>query len=193
MKMQEEKITQYEYDIRCLISGIFISIGAYANIILGGIIGAIFFSFGLLSIIKFRTPLFTGMVCNLKNYTDKNVSLCNVLLLNLFAAAICGILANLNGIESQIDIALKLDKGFYNVLIDAIICGICVGGAVTGRNSLLTILAVSLFVACGGDHCIANMFYFSFIGFPGASIFVLFISILGNMIGGSIVGYLDNK
>ena len=48
------------------IAGLLIALGGYANMKVGGALGAFLFSLGLLSVIRFKTPLYTGMVSDLK-------------------------------------------------------------------------------------------------------------------------------
>ena len=43
-----------------ILAGIFISLGGFAYLKLGGLAGAIMFAFGLLSIVHYKLPLFTG-------------------------------------------------------------------------------------------------------------------------------------
>ena len=152
---------RFKYHYKSLIAGFMIALGSYANMKVGGIPGSILFSLGLLTVIHFRLPLFTGMVAFLENYSglERVRSLFVVLALNFMVAATVGCFAFLRGIESKINIGVKLMKTPPEFLFDAILCGICVAIAAKSRNQLMTMLVVALFVLCGGEHCIADMFY----------------------------------
>ena len=59
----------------------------------------------------------------------------------------------------------KLSDSLASILILAFFCGIlmyvAVEGFRSGGNPLIVIFSVSVFILCGFEHCIANMFYFS--------------------------------
>ena len=52
----------------------------------------------------------------------------------------------------------------------------------------LLIFCVSVFILCGFEHCIANMFYFSLAGVWSAKTFgYLLVMTLGNSLGGMLI------
>ena len=51
---------RFDLFIRSILAGICISLGGAIFMKLGGIIGAIMFAFGLLSVVHFKLPLYTG-------------------------------------------------------------------------------------------------------------------------------------
>ena len=53
---------------KSMMAGFLIALGGYVNLKVGGVLGAFLFSLGLLSVIAFKTPLYTGMVSNLESY-----------------------------------------------------------------------------------------------------------------------------
>jgi len=177
--------------IKAVIAGMFISLGAYANMKFGGVIGAVLFSLGLLSVIKLKTPLFTGMVATLSNYMQHRMD--KILAVNIITAFICGLVVlSMPGFESRIDVLAKYDKTAYEFLFDAILCGICVGIAAKTKETIMVIMAVTFFVLCGGEHCIADMFYFAASGNIDVKAFGSICgAIVGNMNGGFIVGITD--
>ena len=176
---------------RSMLAGALIGLGGYANLIVGNIVGAVLFSVGLLSVIGFQLPLYTGMVSKRENYNNVG-NLLKVLFWNFVGADLLVAYMKIFGIytENFATIAqTKLSEPILSVLFDAIICGICVSIAVKYRHEIVTILAVTLFILCGGEHCVANVFYcgllynvgimdlFHILGF-------LMIVILGNTLGG---------
>ena len=46
--------------LKSILAGIMISLGCYINLRIGGVVGAIMFSLGLMSVILFGYNLFTG-------------------------------------------------------------------------------------------------------------------------------------
>ena len=52
-----------------IIAGILIALGATANLMLGGVAGAIFFSFGLLTLCALEAKLYTGKIAYYFNYS----------------------------------------------------------------------------------------------------------------------------
>ena len=62
-------------------------------------------------------------------------------------------------------------------------------------NSLYVIMPIMIFILCGFDHCIANMYYFAINPVPAFQLRTLFffvINIIGNSIGSIEVRYLLN-
>lgn len=146
---------------RSVLSGILIGLGGYANLVVGGIAGAVLFSVGLLSVIGFCLPLYTGMVSKRESYDDM-LALFKVLFFNFVGADLLAVYIKIFGCSTEVFSAVaesKLNEPIFMVLFDAIICGICVSIAVKYRQEIVTILAVTLFILCGGEHCVADVFY----------------------------------
>ena len=86
----------------------------------------------------------------------------------------------------------KLGDDPFSILILAVFCGILMYVAVDGfkskENPLILIFCVSVFILCGFEHCIANMFYFSLAGVWSAKTFgYLLVMTLGNSLGGMLI------
>ena len=121
-----------------ILAGFMISIGAIVYIKIGGLIGAIFFSIGLISIICFKLELFTGKA---GLYSRGEISLeeliriwCGNYLGTLLAA--CGIILTPQGIEIA-DAASKIVEtrngtSFISLVILGIFCGVLMNTAITG-------------------------------------------------------------
>lgn len=185
----KEVVIMRKYD--SMLAGMLIGLGGYANFIVGNVVGAVLFSVGLLSVIRFQLPLYTGMVSNKGNYDDI-INMFQTLFWNFVGADLLAAYIKIFSCSTEnfsVIAQTKLDEPIFMVLFDAIICGICVSIAVKYKHEIVTILAVSLFILCGGEHCVADVFYcglLSNVDFMDLLHILGFISIviLGNTIGG---------
>ena len=98
--------------------------------------------------------------------------------------------------------ATKLGDSLLSVLVLAIFCNILIYIAVEGYRSiphelgkyLAVFFGVTVFVVCGFEHCIANMYYFtaagawfgSGAGMTNPFVFIL-VNTLGNVVGGLLI------
>ena len=120
---------------------------------------------------------------------------------NFAGAAAGGALIRLTRLEgvvarAQAVAATKLDDGLLSVFVLAIFCNVLIYIAVEGyrsiENSLGRYLAVffgvTVFVVCGFEHCVANMYYFTAAGvWSGEAIVFILVNTLGNALGGLLV------
>ena len=59
-------------------------------------------------------------------------------------------------------------------------------------NPLILFVCVSVFILCGFEHCVANMFYFSLAGvWSGKAVLYLLLMTLGNSAGGLLIPALE--
>lgn len=182
--------------IKSVLAGIFISIGCVAYLSTQSVIaGALFFCIGLFAILNFKLNLFTGMVCYCTD--EKNYLKCLLTLIGNFIGTLLVALplklTHLNIMEKATDICLvKLTSNPLSLFILAILCNILIYLAVEGYknfkgiNKILALFfGVTVFIICGFEHCIADMFYFNFLSIYSFDTFLrLFVIILGNCIGG---------
>ena len=94
--------------------------------------------------------------------------------------------------------AAKVSKSLWNVLIDGVICGICIAVAVKGYRRaegagryLAVILGVMVFILAGSEHVVANMFYLTVAGNVPIGQYLLFL--LVNTVGNTLGGLLFSK
>ncbi|MCR5685107.1 MAG: formate/nitrite transporter family protein [Lachnospiraceae bacterium] len=182
------------------------SVCAGAAIALGGTVflscqdkvaGACLFSLGLISVLVFGFDLFTGKACN-EEFLKKPGTLAFIWLGNFIGAALFGLMVSARPASYEAAAALcgaKLDKPFYVIIIDGIICEICIAVAVTGYKKaegfgkyLIVVFGVMVFILCGSEHVVADMFYFAagrFDRILEVMIFLLWTT-LGNTAGGII-------
>ena len=185
-----------------IVAGLFIGFGGAANVACSanGVpwLGAILFSCGLLSVCAFQAKLFTGKIGFIIHATkDELIDLPLMLLGNIIGAVACGYLLFLAVPQSMLDVATSIAtkraaEAFYVPLIMSIFCGMLVYLAVFGWKvienpvvkTILLTLCVSVFVICGMQHCIANMFYYSLANsWSGETVLNVVICTLGNSAG----------
>lgn len=187
------------------------SILAGACIGIGGVVflscdnkvtGSVFFCLGLFTICTFGFNLFTGKVGyvfeNPPAYTGFVLS---VWLGNLIGAGIVGCAVRATRIagiaeKAQTLCETKLNDGLPSIFILSVFCNILMFIAVDGfKNNphelgkyLGIFLGVTVFILCGFEHCVANMFYFSVADMWSAKSFLyLIVMSVGNACGGVLI------
>ena len=149
----------------------------------GKILGALLFPIGLCLVCFFKFFLFTGKIGlvfekkqTLEFYLDLPLMYIGNILGSLAIGYMCfGIFRNTDLFNRILEIANAKtafdDYQYYLMMIvKSLITGLCVYLAVKSfgvcKNKIIgTILIfvyIGLFIYIGGDHCVANMFYFSF-------------------------------
>ena len=190
-----------------ILSGILIACGGFVYLICsnkfdnGALYGAMLFSIGLFVILIYKLNLFTGKVCYmLFENTKYNINLLTIILGNFIGAASTGYLFRFCANESLLNLATtvsqnKIENNYFAMLILAIFCGVMIYLAVDiykeAKHEIAkyfaVVICITVFILCGFEHCIANMFYFSIANAWSLKAFLaLLIMILGNTIGGSI-------
>ncbi len=183
--------------IEGILAGVCISLGAYANVRAGGIVGAALFAFGLVAIILSQYKLFTGMIGFCKNGNDV-VKAYAGLLANVVGCATVGL--TLGGVNAEAQavvdniITARLGYNLWQVFALGIFCGmimtIVVNFARQGKFLPLCI-GIPLFIIAGFLHCVADAFYY----FADANmlmenlpqvLLVWIITVAGNTVGCNI-------
>ncbi len=164
-------------------------------------VGAILFSVALLCICLKGYSLFTGKVGFIPEKHDREAV--SVLLWGLFGNTVATVLGGYAiryalpqvGNAAYTICAAKLEQAMPATFIRALFCGILMYLAVSiyrDKDRVIGILfCIPVFILCGFEHSIADMFYFAasgIISFP-ASLF-LWIVIVGNAIGGMLLPLL---
>lgn len=186
--MKEEDI----YYRRAFLAGICISIGGNAFIKVGGIAGAFLFSFGLLSIIHFKLPLYTGMA-GFFDLTSKKewARLFNVLTCNV---AGCFFIASI--IPETRDggdiIFTRIDAGYWQSFASGIMCGIImtlIVKAARDKNVIPLLLGITVFIVSGYYHSVADAFYAATAAFDDdVMLFVRYVPCWVLIAAGNFVG-----
>nr|DAF81592.1 MAG TPA: Formate/nitrite transporter [Caudoviricetes sp.] len=179
--------------IPAFFAGMLIGVGGYANLISQNkILGALLFSFGLISILELKLPLYTGRIA----YVGEDVGLVDLgamLIANFAGAALLGLFVWwVNPFLADSITSIKSEATYSDLLFSSYLCGICVYCAVEGfkrtKSVLAIMLPVFLFVYCGFDHCIANMFYSAASSTP-ISFRKILVAALGNSFGALALHY----
>jgi formate/nitrite transporter FocA (FNT family) len=101
---------------------------------------------------------------------------------------------------------VKLDDSLWSIFILAVFCNILIFFAVDGYKNnpheagkyLSLFFGVMVFILCGFEHCVANMFYISVAGmWNGEAVVFILVNTLGNAAGGFLIplirGFLREK
>lgn len=166
------------------------------------VVGAVFFCLGLFAICTFGFNLFTGKVGYVfqrpLRYTGFVLS---VWLGNLIGTGVVGYAVRATRIAGIAEKAAgmcqtKLDDSLVSIFILSVFCNILMFIAVDGfRNNPHEIgkyigifLGVTVFILCGFEHCVANMFYFSVANaWSGRTVLYLLVMSVGNACGGVLI------
>lgn len=196
-----------------VLAGVFIGIaGTVFLSVENKVVGAFLFSLGLLAILCFQLKLFTGAVGYLaaqKNVFRYLLELVVIWIGNFTGTWIVGTLLLFSRTSENVSgraldlCCVKMTDSILSLLILSFFCGILMFSAVDSfkKKELpdfarvsMVFLCVSVFILCGFEHCIANMFYFSVcdgIGFN--SLLRILLMTLGNSLGGMIVPLISTK
>ena len=149
-----------------LLSGILIGLGAAGYLAVGGIPGAIIFAFGLIGVVIFEVPLYTGKAGVLK--LNESWTLIRIWFWNVIGCILIGLLVKYAGSDTSITSAMaivdsRFEVGWIKSLLRSIGCGLIIDLSVyqfRKSGSLIPILfGVPLFILCGFYHSIADVVY----------------------------------
>jgi len=199
-----------KYFISSIYAGAMIAFGGavYMSIPQNKYLGCFLFSLGLLTVVLRGYDLYTGKIGYL-SISKKDDSVFNILknpsyyiwvLLGNFVGAfiIATCLRNTRFADSIIAncsqaVSAKLSDNLLSIFLLSCACGVMMFLAVDGykksKNWLFVILPVMVFILCGFEHSVANMFYISAAGeWSMKAFYYTLIMILGNGVG-AIVFY----
>lgn len=151
---------------RSVWAGVLIGIGGCANLYSPiKLLGAALFSIGLIAVIIENCSLYTGKIGFIRRKSELLV-LSEMLLGNIIGAFLIGQLLSPLLFQKANEIMIqKLSSSWILWFIKSIMCGILIYLAVDMFNKykslLVIVLPVFVFVMCGFEHCIANVFYLS--------------------------------
>ena len=194
--------------LRAILSGIMISIGGTIYLMLDrGPLGAFLFSIGLFMICANGYNLYTGKIGYLVyNKITYLIELFLTLIGNIIGTIGCGYLLSLTRIgatlkeRASLICQIKLDDSMLSIFILSMFCGILMYLAVDLFKRLndfgkyiAVFICVTVFILCGFEHCVANMYYFSVANmWDYKTILYVYVMILGNS-SGSVLLALGNK
>lgn len=168
--------------------------------------GALLFGLGLFTIIHFKLFLFTGKIgFVLDNKPKYLLDLLIGLIGNFIGAIFLGLIMRVTRMIDVIGpnainlVDAKEGDTWYSVLFLSFLCGIMIYLAVKGHEICpypigkfaFVFFAIVIFILCGFEHCVANMFYYTVAGevsWHAALGFLLMI--VGNSAGSIFVNEL---
>ena len=183
-----------------VLAGVCIGIGGTVFLSLESkVLGAVFFTVGLFVVCTFGLHLFTGKVCYLlcqdRGYA---FSMPVIWLGNLAGAWLMGMAVRASRLAPLSEKAaalstVKLEDGLLSIFLLAVLCNGMIYIGVEGFRTnpheagkyLALFFGVTVFILCGFEHCVANMFYFSAAGaWSLRALGRLAVMTLGNAVGG---------
>ena len=185
-----------------VLAGICIAIGGTVFLATDNkVVGATFFTAGLFTICTFGFNLFTGKVCYVfERDASYAIDLPIMWLGNLCGTWLTAALESLTRqgpmlAEKAMKLAdTKLADTPLSIFLLAFFCDILIFIAVDGFGKnphelgkyLSLFFGVIVFILCGFEHCVANMYYFAMAGvlFQGKTLLYVLIMTLGNAVGG---------
>lgn len=192
--------------IKSVLAGIMIGIGGTIYLSIDNkVVGASLFGIGLFMIVIYGFNLYTGKIGYLVdnfNFNFKYIKMLVITLIgNFIGTFFVGYILKFTRIYSLIHdkakllVNVKLDDSLISILILAFFCGILMYLAVNTYKEnkdiskyLGVFLGVIVFILCGFEHCIANMYYFSVANIWNLNtLLYLLIMILGNSLGGMLI------
>ena len=177
--------------IRSILAGICIGLGGAIFIKLGGVIGACMFAFGLLTIVHFKLPLYTGTAGFIRLNKFKEYKKMFIILFGNIIGCILLSCMNIKGIDGTAIIQSRIDTSYLQCLLNAIGCGLIMTLIVKGgrdKNLLLILFGIPLFILLGFYHSIADAFYMMVSPIELRNLFFgrYWTIVLGNFIGCNI-------
>lgn len=189
--------------VYAVLAGACIAIGGTVYLLVENrVIGSALFTVGLFTICTLGLNLFTGKVCYV---FDRGVKFLPTLIViwigNLVGTFIVGQLELLTRSGAALRAAAegiaaaKLGDGLLSIFILSVLCNVLIYIAVENfaKNPhelgkyLALFLGVMVFILCGFEHCVANMYYFTVAGAWSLRTFgYLGVMTLGNAVGGVI-------
>lgn len=202
-----KKLADFLYAI---MAGAFIAMGGVVFLSLNNkIVGAFMFSLGLFAVCTLKYNLFTGKVgylfCNdVKTYLPWCLM---VWVGNLVGSIIVAELVRLTRVAPGIIekstklVQVKADDTLISLFVLGILCNIMVVHAVDQYLNnpheigkyLGIIMSIMVFILCGFEHCIADMFYIQMARmWNSQTIIALIVITLGNVLGGILIPTMRN-
>ena len=187
--------------IGAVLAGISIALGGLVFLsVENKVIGAALFTVGLFTVCTFGLNLFTGKVCYAFDNDGSYALMLPVIWLGNLAGtgltALCASLTRAAPTLTEKAAALcqsKLGDSMLSLFFLGVLCNVFIYIAVEGYKNnphelgkyLSLIFGVMVFILCGTEHCVADMFYF-WMGrvWSGHAILCILVITLGNAVGG---------
>lgn len=205
MKKTSSNVNFAKLLVGSILGGAFIAAGALAAGVGSGgdnLLYALIFPVGLIMLVLFNANLFTGAVIEVNDILDKksrwSIYTRKLLLIyfgNFIGAVMIGLLALLVAKPAVVELfqnmtAAKISTPMLVLFAKAVLCNIlvCIAVLLYRKYSQIILLYIPIFVfvVCGFEHSIADMFVFTFA--PSLSVVLpLLVITLGNLAGGMLI------
>ena len=193
--------------LSAIVAGLCISLGGSAFLAIENkVTGAIAFTIGLFVICSYGFHLFTGKVCYVFDNDGRFAALLPVIWVGNVVGTWCvAFLEQQTRVGAAMTeraagmVAVKLSDSLLSVFILAIFCNLLIYIAVEGfarhphelGKYLSLFFGVTIFILCGFEHCVANMYYISMAkAWSGEALVFLLVNTLGNAVGGLLLPVL---
>ncbi len=197
--------------IKAVLAGFCIGLGGTVYLRLkdafpgGNVVGAVLFAIGLFLVCTRGYNLFTGKVCYVFDNPPVYILQLVVIWLGNFGGAfLLGYVERLTGICDGIGIDAtavtmvesKMDSSLLSLFLLGCLCNVFIFVAVDRfqkspsqlEKYLALFLGVTIFILCGTEHCVADMYYWAVSGVfaeqVGRSLVCLLVITGGNIVGG---------
>lgn len=186
-----------------VLAGICIAIGGTVFLSCDNkVAGALFFCLGLFTICTFGFHLYTGKVGYVFEQPPAYLGFVALVWLgNLVGTGLVGYAIRITRVAGIAEKAMalsraKLDDNLLSIFVLSIFCNILMFIAVDGYKNnphevgkyIGVFMGVTVFILCGFEHCVANMFYFSVANaWSGKAFLYMLVMTLGNACGGVII------
>ena len=178
--------------IRSILAGICIGLGGAIFLKLGGIVGAVMFAFGLLTVVHFKLPLYTGTAGFIQlNKFEEYKKMLIILLGNIIGCILLSLMLDPSQYHADAIIQSRLNTDYGQCLLNAMGCGLIMTLIVKGgrdKNLLLILFGIPLFILLGFYHSIADAFYMMVSPIKLRNLFFgrYWTIVLGNFVGCNI-------
>lgn len=186
--------------LSALLAGAVVAVGGTVFLsVENTVVGSLFFTVGLFVICTRGLHLFTGKVCYVFDNDLSYAKTLPVIWLGNLAGAVLTAAAEQFTRLSALDVRAqaicqtKLAEPLGGAFILAVLCNVMIYIAVEGYRSnphelgkyLALFFGVCVFILCGFEHCVANMYYFTMGGaWSARTVLYLLVMTLGNAAGG---------
>ena len=186
-----------------ILAGMSIAIGGLVFLSVDSkVLGAALFTVGLFTVCTMGFNLFTGKVCYVfQNNKEYAIALPIIWIGNLAGTGLIALFATLTRNAPALTekaaamCETKLNDSLASLFFLGILCNILIYIGVEGFKNiphevgkyLALLFGVMVFILCGTEHCVADMFYFWIAGaWSARAIVCILIITLGNAVGGVI-------
>lgn len=173
-----------------VLAGMAIGFGGYVYLSVGGVVGAVMFSFGLLTVTHYGLALYTGK-SGFVNFTKEGLFYLFAIILvgNIIGTGLTSLFVFNESIvtAAKAIVDKRLAAGPWQNFLLGIPCGIIMTVAVRfarEQKYLPLLFGVPLFILCGFCHSIADAFYYWVAGIFSWDIILNWaVVVVGNFIG----------